>query len=122
MATQDIEKARIFNGSWTNGRLEDLRLAGAVVRGQSVHPKVRAMVVPGSASVKRQAEAEGLDAVFRDAGFEWRDAGCSMCLGVDPHIPRPGEHCAPTTKPNIAGRHGGGRGDPPVIPPQYRVR
>ncbi|HYU62998.1 MAG TPA: 3-isopropylmalate dehydratase large subunit, partial [Verrucomicrobiae bacterium] len=79
-AMEAIAIDRVFIGSCTNARLEDLRLAATVVRGHSVHPKVRAMVVPGSVSVKRQAEAEGLDAVFRQAGFEWRDAGCSMCL------------------------------------------
>ena len=90
-AMEAIAIDRVFIGSCTNARLEDLRLAATVARGHSVHPKVRAMVVPGSASVKRQAEAEGLDAVFRQAGFEWRDAGCSMCLGMNPDILGPGE-------------------------------
>ena len=99
---------RVFIGSCTNARLEDLRLAATVVRGQTVHPKVRAMVVPGSASVKRQAEAEGLDAVFRAAGFEWRDAGCSMCLGMNPDILGPGERSASTSNRNFEGRQGSG--------------
>jgi 3-isopropylmalate/(R)-2-methylmalate dehydratase large subunit len=108
---------RVFIGSCTNARLEDLRLAASVVRGQSVHPKVRAMVVPGSASVKRQAEAEGLDAVFRQAGFEWRDAGCSMCLGMNPDILGPGERCASTSNRNFEGRQGSGGRTHLVSPP-----
>jgi 3-isopropylmalate/(R)-2-methylmalate dehydratase large subunit len=109
-AMEAIAIDRVFIGSCTNARLEDLRLAATVVRGHSVHPNVRAMVVPGSASVKRQAEAEGLDAVFREAGFEWRDAGCSMCLGMNPDILGPGERCASTSNRNFEGRQGrGGR-------------
>jgi 3-isopropylmalate/(R)-2-methylmalate dehydratase large subunit len=108
---------RVFIGSCTNARLEDLRLAANVVRGQTVHPKVRAMVVPGSASVKRQAEAEGLDAVFRQAGFEWRDAGCSMCLGMNPDILGPGERCASTSNRNFEGRQGSGGRTHLVSPP-----
>jgi 3-isopropylmalate/(R)-2-methylmalate dehydratase large subunit len=109
-AMEAIPIDRVFIGSCTNARLEDLRLAATVIRGQTVHPKVRAMVVPGSASVKQQAEAEGLDAVFRQAGFEWRDAGCSMCLGMNPDILRPGERCASTSNRNFEGRQGpGGR-------------
>ena len=108
---------RVFIGSCTNARLEDLRLAATVVRGQTVHPKVRAMVVPGSASVKRQAEAEGLDAVFREAGFEWRDAGCSMCLGMNPDILGPGERCASTSNRNFEGRQGSGGRTHLVSPP-----
>jgi 3-isopropylmalate/(R)-2-methylmalate dehydratase large subunit len=99
---------RVFIGSCTNARLEDLRVAAGVIHGQRVHPKVRAMVVPGSASVKRQAEAEGLDAIFKDAGFEWRDAGCSMCLGMNPDILGPGERCASTSNRNFEGRQGSG--------------
>jgi 3-isopropylmalate/(R)-2-methylmalate dehydratase large subunit len=105
-AIEAIAIDRVFIGSCTNARLEDLRLAASIVRGQSVHPSVRAMVVPGSASVKRQAEAEGLDAVFRQAGFEWRDAGCSMCLGMNPDILGPGERCASTSNRNFEGRQG----------------
>jgi 3-isopropylmalate/(R)-2-methylmalate dehydratase large subunit len=116
-AIEAIPIDRVFIGSCTNARLEDLRIAASVVRGHSVHPKVRAMVVPGSASVKRQAEAEGLDAVFRDAGFEWRDAGCSMCLGMNPDILGPGERCASTSNRNFEGRQGSGGRTHLVSPP-----
>jgi 3-isopropylmalate/(R)-2-methylmalate dehydratase large subunit len=108
---------RVFIGSCTNARLEDLRLAATVVRGHTVHPKVRAMVVPGSASVKQKAEAEGLDVVFRQAGFEWRDAGCSMCLGMNPDILGPGERCASTSNRNFEGRQGSGGRTHLVSPP-----
>src|SRR3984893_18121755 len=108
---------RVFIGSCTNARLEDLRLAATVVRGHMVHPKVRAMVVPGSASVKQKAEAEGLDAVFREAGFEWRDAGCSLCLGMNPDILGPGERCASTSNRNFEGRQGSGGRTHLVSPP-----
>ena len=107
-AIEAITIDRVFIGSCTNARLEDLRIAAGVVRGQQVHPRVRAMVVPGSVSVKRQAEAEGLDAIFKDAGFEWRDAGCSMCLGMNPDILGPGERCASTSNRNFEGRQGSG--------------
>ena len=91
-------------------RIEDLRTAAAVVSGKHVHPSVRALVVPGSASVKRQAEEEGLDRIFSAAGFEWRRAGCSMCLGMNPDILQPGERCASTSNRNFEGRQGqGGR-------------
>src|SRR5438105_10094085 len=90
----DISVDRVFIGSCTNARIEDLRSAAAVVAGKRVHPSVRAMVVPGSATVKRQAEEEGLDRIFAAAGFEWRNAGCSMCLGMNPDILAPGERCA----------------------------
>ena len=116
-AIEAIAIDRVFIGSCTNARLEDLRLAATVVRGHSVHPKVRAMVVPGSVSVKRQAEAEGLDAVFRQAGFEWRDAGCSMCLGMNPDILGPGERCASTSNRNFEGRQGSGGRTHLVSPP-----
>ena len=116
-AMEAIAIDRVFIGSCTNARLEDLRLAATVVRGHSVHPKVRAMVVPGSASVKQQAEAEGLDAVFREAGFEWRDAGCSMCLGMNPDILGPGERCASTSNRNFEGRQGSGGRTHLVSPP-----
>jgi 3-isopropylmalate/(R)-2-methylmalate dehydratase large subunit len=107
---EDIHVDRVFIGSCTNARIEDLRLAAAVVAGKHVHPSVRAMVVPGSASVKRQAEEEGLDRVFEQAGFEWRRAGCSMCLGMNPDILAPGERCASTSNRNFEGRQGrGGR-------------
>jgi 3-isopropylmalate/(R)-2-methylmalate dehydratase large subunit len=108
VAIQDIAVDRVFIGSCTNARLEDLRAAAAVVRGRRVHPRVRAMVVPGSALVKVRAEAEGLDRVFTAAGFEWRDAGCSMCLGMNPDILQPGERCASTSNRNFEGRQGAG--------------
>jgi 3-isopropylmalate/(R)-2-methylmalate dehydratase large subunit len=105
---REIEVARVFIGSCTNSRIEDLRAAAAVVEGRHVHPSVRAMVVPGSAQVKRQAEAEGLDRVFVAAGFEWRRAGCSMCLGMNPDVLAPGERCASTSNRNFEGRQGAG--------------
>jgi 3-isopropylmalate/(R)-2-methylmalate dehydratase large subunit len=104
----EIAVDRVFIGSCTNSRIEDLRAAAAIVKGHHVHPSVRAQVVPGSASVKRQAEAEGLDAIFTDAGFEWRRAGCSMCLGMNPDILAPGERCASTSNRNFEGRQGAG--------------
>ncbi|HEX5468736.1 MAG TPA: 3-isopropylmalate dehydratase large subunit [Gaiellaceae bacterium] len=106
----EIRVDRVFIGSCTNARIEDLRTAAQVVAGKRVHPEVRAMVVPGSATVKRQAEEEGLDRVFEAAGFEWRRAGCSMCLGMNPDILAPGERCASTSNRNFEGRQGrGGR-------------
>jgi len=105
---REIEVDRVFIGSCTNSRIEDLRAAAAVVRGRHVHPSVRAMVVPGSAQVKSQAEAEGLDRIFTAAGFEWRRAGCSMCLGMNPDILAPGERCASTSNRNFEGRQGAG--------------
>jgi 3-isopropylmalate/(R)-2-methylmalate dehydratase large subunit len=106
----EIHVDRVFIGSCTNARIEDLRMAASVVAGKRVHPNVRAMVVPGSATVKRQAEAEGLDRIFEAAGFEWRRAGCSMCLGMNPDILGPGERCASTSNRNFEGRQGrGGR-------------
>jgi 3-isopropylmalate/(R)-2-methylmalate dehydratase large subunit len=107
---QEIRVDRVFIGSCTNARLEDLREAAAVVAGKRVAPTVRALVVPGSATVKREAEEEGLDRVFEAAGFEWRRAGCSMCLGMNPDILQPGERCASTSNRNFEGRQGrGGR-------------
>jgi len=101
---------RVFIGSCTNGRIEDLRAAARIVQGKRVAGGVRALVVPGSGSVKRQAEQEGLDRIFRDAGFEWREAGCSMCLGMNPDVLMPGERCASTSNRNFEGRQGkGGR-------------
>ncbi len=105
---RDIRIDRVFIGSCTNARIEDLREAARVVDGRRVAPTVRAMVVPGSASVKRQAEDEGLDQVFVRAGFEWRNAGCSMCLGMNPDILAPGERCASTSNRNFEGRQGAG--------------
>ena len=107
-AIADIHVDRVFIGSCTNSRLEDLRAVAEVVRGKQVHPSVRAMVVPGSAVIKAQAEAEGLDQIFEDAGFEWRHAGCSMCLGMNPDILAPGERCASTSNRNFEGRQGSG--------------
>ncbi|HSG79104.1 MAG TPA: 3-isopropylmalate dehydratase large subunit [Acidimicrobiia bacterium] len=106
----DIALDRVFFGSCTNARIEDLRAAAEIVRGKRVHPNVSAMVVPGSGLVKLQAEEEGLDLVFKEAGFDWRDAGCSMCLGMNPDILAPGERCASTSNRNFEGRQGkGGR-------------
>jgi 3-isopropylmalate/(R)-2-methylmalate dehydratase large subunit len=105
---REITVDRVFLGSCTNARIEDLRAAAEVVRGRRVSAGVRAMVVPGSAQVKAQAESEGLDVVFRDAGFEWRGAGCSMCLGMNPDILEPGERCASTSNRNFEGRQGAG--------------
>ena len=105
---RDIRVDRVFIGSCTNSRIEDLRAAAAVVEGRRVHPSVRAMVVPGSARVKVQAESEGLDRVFTAAGFEWRRAGCSMCLGMNPDVLAPGERCASTSNRNFEGRQGAG--------------
>ena len=107
---EEILIDRVFIGSCTNSRLEDLRAAARVARGHHVNPKVRAMVVPGSQSVKHEAEREGLDRIFQDAGFEWRESGCSMCLGMNPDILQPGERCASTSNRNFEGRQGrGGR-------------
>ncbi|MGA2634819.1 MAG: 3-isopropylmalate dehydratase large subunit [Terracidiphilus sp.] len=101
---------RVFIGSCTNGRLEDLRAAARIASGYKVSTHVSAMVVPGSQAVKAQAEAEGLDKVFREAGFDWREPGCSMCLGMNPDILSPGERCASTSNRNFEGRQGrGGR-------------
>jgi 3-isopropylmalate/(R)-2-methylmalate dehydratase large subunit len=106
----EIGLDRVFIGSCTNSRVEDLREAAAVVRGRRVAGSLRAMVVPGSQQVKAQAESEGLDDVFRQAGFEWRAAGCSMCLGMNPDVLAAGERCASTSNRNFEGRQGrGGR-------------
>ena len=107
---EDIAVDRVFIGSCTNSRLEDLREAARVARGHRVSPKVRAMVVPGSQVVKQAAEREGLHRIFQEAGFEWRESGCSMCLGMNPDILQPGERCASTSNRNFEGRQGrGGR-------------
>jgi 3-isopropylmalate/(R)-2-methylmalate dehydratase large subunit len=101
---------RVFIGSCTNARIEDLRAAAAVIRGHRVSQRVSAMVVPGSGQIKVQAEQEGLDRVFKEAGFDWREAGCSMCLGMNPDQLAPGERCASTSNRNFEGRQGkGGR-------------
>ena len=107
---EQIHVDRVFIGSCTNSRLEDLRAAAKVAKGRRVASGVRAMVVPGSQNVKHAAEQEGLDKIFRDAGFEWRESGCSMCLGMNPDILQPGERCASTSNRNFEGRQGrGGR-------------
>jgi 3-isopropylmalate/(R)-2-methylmalate dehydratase large subunit len=109
---QEIELDRVFIGSCTNSRIGDLRAAAELLAqsGRNAAKSVEAMVVPGSAQVKAQAEDEGLDQVFRNAGFEWRSAGCSMCLGMNPDILQPGERCASTSNRNFEGRQGrGGR-------------
>jgi 3-isopropylmalate/(R)-2-methylmalate dehydratase large subunit len=107
---REISVDTVFIGSCTNSRIEDLRLAATVVAGRRVQSGVRAMVVPGSMRVRAQAESEGLDMIFKDAGFEWRAAGCSMCLGMNPDKLRPGERCASTSNRNFEGRQGpGGR-------------
>jgi 3-isopropylmalate/(R)-2-methylmalate dehydratase large subunit len=107
---EEIKVDAVFLGSCTNARIEDLRAAAKVVKGHHIATTVRAMVVPGSQAVKRQAEQEGLDAIFKTAGFEWREPGCSMCLGMNPDILAPGERCASTSNRNFEGRQGrGGR-------------
>ncbi|HET7560679.1 MAG TPA: 3-isopropylmalate dehydratase large subunit [Limnochordia bacterium] len=104
----ELKLDRVFIGSCTNARIEDLRAAAAIAKGRRVAESVRAMVVPGSQLVKQQAEAEGLDGIFRAAGFEWRESGCSMCLGMNPDILQPGERCASTSNRNFEGRQGRG--------------
>ncbi|MFI5323482.1 MAG: 3-isopropylmalate dehydratase large subunit [Thermodesulfobacteriota bacterium] len=107
---QDIKVDRVFIGSCTNSRLQDLKEAARVVKGRKVAPTVKAMVVPGSQLIKLQAEKIGLDKIFKEAGFEWRESGCSMCLGMNPDILQPGERCASTSNRNFEGRQGkGGR-------------
>ena len=106
----DVQVDKVFIGSCTNSRITDLRAAAETAKGRKVAPTVNALVVPGSQAVKRQAEAEGLDGIFRAAGFEWREAGCSMCLGMNPDILMPGQRCASTSNRNFEGRQGkGGR-------------
>ena len=113
----EIGLDRVFIGSCTNARIEDLRAAAAVVKGRQIAAGVRALVVPGSGLVKQQAEREGLADIFRDAGFEWRDAGCSMCLGMNPDVLQPGERCASTSNRNFEGRQGPGGRTHLVSPP-----
>jgi 3-isopropylmalate/(R)-2-methylmalate dehydratase large subunit len=107
-AMRDIAVDSVFLGSCTNGRIEDLRAAAAVLRGRRVRAGLRALAVPGSMAVKAQAETEGLDVIFRDAGFEWRSAGCSMCLGMNDDVAEPGERVASTSNRNFEGRQGPG--------------
>ncbi|MGI4877035.1 MAG: aconitase family protein, partial [Janthinobacterium lividum] len=109
MRLEDVVVDNIFIGSCTNSRIEDLRAAAAVAKGRHVQPGIRqALVVPGSGLVKRQAEAEGLDRIFIEAGFDWREPGCSMCLGMNPDKVPPGERCASTSNRNFVGRQGPG--------------
>ena len=105
---RDIAIDTVFIGSCTNSRIEDLRSAASVVAGRRVRPNVRALVVPGSMLVRSQAEAEGLDKIFTDAGFEWRAAGCSMCLGMNDDKLEPEQRCASTSNRNFEGRQGPG--------------
>jgi 3-isopropylmalate/(R)-2-methylmalate dehydratase large subunit len=105
---EGVPVQRVFIGSCTNSRIEDLRLAASIAKGRRVAPGVRAMVVPGSGLVRRQAEEEGLDVIFADSGFEWREPGCSMCLGMNPDIAAPGERVASTSNRNFEGRQGRG--------------
>ena len=107
-AIEDIAIQHVFIGSCTNSRIEDLRGAAEVAKGRKVHPSVRALVVPGSQQVKKQAEEEGLDKIFTEAGFEWRDSGCSMCLSMNNDVVPSGEHCASTSNRNFEGRQGAG--------------
>ena len=106
----DIPLQKVFIGSCTNGRIEDLRAASLLIKGKKVAKNLRALIVPGSGVVKRLAEEEGLKDIFLDAGFEWRDPGCSMCLGMNPDQLQQGERCASTSNRNFEGRQGrGGR-------------
>lgn len=107
---EDVTLNKVFIGSCTNSRIEDLRVAAGTVKGKKVSPKVQAIVVPGSGRVKRQAESEGLDKIFVEAGFEWRQPGCSMCLAMNDDVLEPGDRCASTSNRNFEGRQGkGGR-------------
>jgi 3-isopropylmalate/(R)-2-methylmalate dehydratase large subunit len=106
---QDVPVEHVFIGSCTNSRIEDLRAAADVVRGRHIAPNIRqALIVPGSGLVKKQAEDEGLDRIFLDAGFEWREPGCSMCLAMNPDKVPAGERCASTSNRNFVGRQGPG--------------
>src|SRR5256885_5037121 len=105
---EDIPVDRVFIGSCTNARLEDIRSAARVVKGYRISSSVQAMIVPGSQQVKRAAEQEGLHRIFADAGFEWRESGCSMCLGMNADRLKPGERCASTSNRNFEGRQGAG--------------
>ena len=102
----EIPLDMIWIGSCTNGRIEDLRAVAKMVEGRKIHDRLKGMIVPGSGLVKAQAEAEGLDKIFRAAGFEWREPGCSMCLAMNPDKLKPGERCASTSNRNFEGRQG----------------
>jgi 3-isopropylmalate/(R)-2-methylmalate dehydratase large subunit len=117
MPLTDVRGDRVFIGSCTNARIEDLRSAAAVVRGRRVASRVEAWVVPGSGLVKAQAEAEGLDRVFEQAGFQWRHAGCSMCLGTNGDQVPAGQRCASTSNRNFVGRQGPGSRTHLMSPP-----
>jgi 3-isopropylmalate/(R)-2-methylmalate dehydratase large subunit len=117
MPISDIQIQHVFIGSCTNSRLSDLRAAAEVVKGKKVAPGVRALVVPGSQEVKKRAEEEGLAKIFIEAGFEWRDSGCSMCLSMNPDVVPEGEHCASTSNRNFEGRQGKGARTHLVSPP-----
>ena len=108
MPIRDIKIDKVFIGSCTNSRIEDLRLAASFAKGKKVASTVHAMVVPGSGLVKQQAEQEGLDRIFKESGFEWREAGCSMCLAMNADVLQPGERCASTSNRNFEGRQGAG--------------
>ena len=108
MPIRDIKIDTVFIGSCTNARIEDLRLAASFAKGKKVAGSVHAMVVPGSGLVKQQAEQEGLDRIFKESGFEWREAGCSMCLAMNADVLKPGERCASTSNRNFEGRQGAG--------------
>ena len=105
---EEVNIDRVFIGSCTNSRIEDLRAAAAVIKGRKAASTVYAMVVPGSQAIKQQAEEEGLDKIFSDAGFDWRESGCSMCLAMNPDVLKPGERCASTSNRNFEGRQGAG--------------
>ena len=120
MAVSDIAIDTVFIGSCTNSRIEDLRSAAEIARGRKVAEGVRAMIVPGSGLVKKQAEDEGLDAIFREAGFDWREAGCSMCLAMNADRLSEGERCASTSNRNFEGRQGRG-GRTHLVSPEMAV-
>ena len=106
----EIKIDKVFIGSCTNGRIQDLRAAAKILKGKKIHESIQGYVVPGSGIVKKQAEEEGLDKIFTDAGLEWREPGCSMCLGMNPDQLQPQERCASTSNRNFEGRQGrGGR-------------
>ncbi len=119
-AMTEVPIERVFFGSCTNARIEDLRAGVEVIQGRKVHPDVQAMIVPGSGLVKLQAEEEGLDRIYQEAGFEWRDAGCSMCLAMNEDVLAPGERCASTSNRNFEGRQGRG-GRTHLVSPQMAV-
>ena len=120
-ALEGVKVDRVFIGSCTNSRIEDLRAAAEIAKGNKVAENVRALVVPGSGLVRAQAEEEGLDEIFTEAGFEWREPGCSMCLGMNPDTLAPGERCASTSNRNFEGRQGRG-GRTHLVSPQLAAK